>query len=91
LSLRIYLSKARAGTMRRSTLTRPAVEPAVYRSFGLGSVAAATIDLATMAGLSPPSFEISGVSGPDVVLHPPPPRGHVERGERGRQVHEDPE
>jgi hypothetical protein len=29
LSLRICLSKARAGTMRRSVLTRPAVEPAV--------------------------------------------------------------
>ena len=29
LSLRICLSKARAGTMRRSVLTRPAVGPAV--------------------------------------------------------------
>jgi hypothetical protein len=29
LSLRICLSKAREGTMRRSVLTRPAVEPAV--------------------------------------------------------------
>jgi hypothetical protein len=29
LSLRICLSKARDGTMRRSVLTRPALEPAV--------------------------------------------------------------
>ena len=56
LSLRICLSKARAGTMRRSVLTRPALGPAVYRSFGFGSVAAATITLATVAGSSPSSI-----------------------------------
>src|SRR5215207_8784402 len=50
LILRICLSKIRAGTRRRSMLTRPAPEPAVYRSFGLGSVSAATITLAITAG-----------------------------------------
>ena len=39
--------------MRRSVLMRPAIGPAVYRTFGLASVAAATIALATMAGSSP--------------------------------------
>src|SRR5205085_7887709 len=53
LSLRIWRSNAQAGTKRRRALTRPAVEPAVYRSFGFGSVAADTIDLATVAGSSP--------------------------------------
>src|SRR5215217_4772920 len=53
LSLRICLSKIRAGTRRRSMLTRPAPEPAVYRSFGLGSVAAATITLADHGGVVP--------------------------------------
>src|ERR1051325_7660235 len=39
VSLRICVSKAQAGTKRRRALTRPAVEPAVYRSLGFGSVA----------------------------------------------------
>jgi hypothetical protein len=50
LILRICLSKIRAVTRRRSMLTRPAPEPAVYRSFRFGSVAAATITLAIVAG-----------------------------------------
>lgn len=45
--------------MRRSVLTRPAVEPAAYRSFGFGSVAAVTIDLATVVGSSPPSIALA--------------------------------
>lgn len=43
----------RAGMMRRNVLTRPALGPAVYRRFALGSLAAATITLATTAGSSP--------------------------------------
>src|SRR4051812_50102356 len=62
LILRICLSKIRAGTRRRSMLTRPAPEPAGYRSFGFGSVAAATITLAITAGGAPGLF-------------PPPPKG----------------
>jgi hypothetical protein len=49
LSFRICLSKAQAGTKRRWAVTRAAVEPAVYRSLGFGSVAAATIDQALYA------------------------------------------
>ena len=52
LSFRICLSNAQAGTKRRRALTRRAVGPAAYRSLGFGSVAAATIDLATVAGSS---------------------------------------
>src|SRR5207302_3877138 len=59
LSFRICLSNAQAGTKRRRALTRRAVEPAVYRSFGFGSVAAATMDLATVAGESPPSIALA--------------------------------
>src|ERR1051325_10488152 len=59
LSFRICLSKAQAGTKRRRALTRPAVEPAVYRSLGFGSVAAATIDFATMTGSSPPCIALA--------------------------------
>lgn len=53
LNLRMMRSKIRAGTMRCSVLTAAAVEPAVRRSFGFGSVAAARIILATTAGSSP--------------------------------------
>ena len=61
LILRICLSKTRAGTKRRRALTRLAVVPAGYRSFGLASVAAATMTFATVAGChrclsSPPSL-----------------------------------
>jgi hypothetical protein len=35
-------------------------------------------------------FEIGGVDGPNIVLHPPT-RRNIERGLRGRQIHEDPE
>src|SRR5690348_11536086 len=52
LSLRIWLSKVREGTIRRRRLTRPAIEPAVYRSLGSASVAAATITFATTSGSS---------------------------------------
>src|SRR3954469_20748867 len=59
LSFRICLSNAQAGTKRRKALTRRAVAPAVYRSFGFGSVAAAAIVLATVAGSSPPSIALA--------------------------------
>ena len=53
LNLRTMRSKIRAGRTRWSTLMLAAVEPAVRRSFGFRSVAAATITLATTAGSSP--------------------------------------
>ena len=68
MSFRICLSKARAGTKRRRALTRPAVEPAVYRSFGFGSVAAATIALATVAGSSPSSIALAITPSNDLPL-----------------------
>ena len=54
LNLRTMRSKIRAGRTRWSALMLAAVEPAVRRSFGFRSVAAATITLATTAGSSPP-------------------------------------
>ena len=54
LNLRTMRSKIRAGRTRCSALMLAAVEPAVRRSFGFRSEAAATITLATTAGSSPP-------------------------------------